>query len=34
MGRGLSKLQRHILERAGQQRSLYYTQVLIEFFGW
>jgi hypothetical protein len=34
MGRGLSKLQRHILMTAGRQQRVYYADVLERYFGW
>lgn len=33
MGRGLSKLQRHILEQSARQERVYYDEILIGFFG-
>ncbi len=34
MGRGLSDLQRYILTEAGKRSRVYYTDVLVGFFGW
>jgi hypothetical protein len=34
VGRGLSDLQRYILERAAAQEQLYFPEVLHGFFGW
>jgi hypothetical protein len=34
MGRGLSKLQRWILSEAGKAKRLYYSEILVGFFGW
>jgi len=34
MGRGLSDLQRYILDRAGKQRRVYYVEILEGYFGW
>jgi hypothetical protein len=34
MSRGLSKLQRFILEKAARQPRVYYAEILAEFFGW
>ena len=34
MGRGVSDLQRDILERAGKLQRVYYADVLIGFFAW
>jgi hypothetical protein len=34
MGRGLSPLQRWILQKAATRGSLYYPEILAEYFGW
>ncbi|QDU60443.1 hypothetical protein Pan216_12820 [Planctomycetes bacterium Pan216] len=34
MGRGLSELQRFILERSAKAPRLYYSEILVEYFGW
>ena len=34
MGRGLSELQRDILDRASQHKRVYYADVLEGYFGW
>src|SRR5262245_55582663 len=34
MGRGLSELQRYILAEAGKRPLVYYTDVLLGYFGW
>ena len=33
MGRGLSRLQRHILKRAAQLDRVYYADILMDFYG-
>jgi hypothetical protein len=34
MGRGLSPLQRYIVNKAGGQKRVYYAEILEGFFGW
>jgi hypothetical protein len=34
MGRGLSRLQRHILAEAGRRSRVFYAEVLAGYFGW
>jgi hypothetical protein len=34
MGRGLSELQRWILQKAGERENLYPVEIFAEFYGW
>jgi hypothetical protein len=34
MGRGLSKLQTFIVQRAAERERLYYAEIFVDYFGW